>query len=336
LKEEAMSKPGYTRREAMKTLTAAGVGAVIGHTLGPDAAPAAASAQTNIASTRTRQLRIAHLTDIHVQPERRAGQGMIDCLHHVQSLHDKPSLILTGGDSIMDSFESDDVRTKLQWDLWRSALKNECGLQVKSCIGNHDVWGWNKAKSKTTGSEPNYGKKRAVEMLDLAERYYSFAQDGWRFIVLDSTQPDGGEGYRAFLDEPQLDWLGRELRATASKVPVCILSHIPIVAASAILWAKQDKRGDYTVTGDLIHQDAKALINLFAQHSSVKLCLSGHLHHVDRVDYNGVSYLCNGAVSGNWWKGRHKHCDEGYALIDLYDDGSFEHQYVKYGWKALQ
>ncbi len=83
-----------------------------------------------------------------------------------------------------------------------------------------------------------------------------------------------------------------------------------------------------------MHKDCLELKDLFAQHPNVKLCLSGHLHLLDRVDYNGVTYLCNGAVSGNWWKGRHKDCDEGYAVIDLYDDGSFEHQYVKYGWKA--
>jgi hypothetical protein len=59
------------------------------------------------------------------------------------------------------------------------------------------------------------------------------------------------------------------------------------------------------------------------------------MHLIDRVDYNGVTYLCNGAVSANWWKGRHKDCDEGYAVIDLYEDGSFEHDYVTFGWKAV-
>ena len=83
-----------------------------------------------------------------------------------------------------------------------------------------------------------------------------------------------------------------------------------------------------------MHTDCMKLKDLFAKHPNVKLCLSGHLHLLDRVDYNGVTYLCNGAVSGSWWNGRHKDCDEGYAVVDLYDDGSFEQEYVKYGWKA--
>lgn len=326
------------RREAIKVLGATATGFMAGGTAIAQQPQPHPSSVTG----RTRVLSLAHLTDIHVQPERRAGEGMIACLKHVHSAKTlagkSPELILTGGDSIMDSFEANDVRTRLQWTIWRSVLKSDCSIPVRSCIGNHDIWGWNKAKSLTTGAEPGYGKKRAVEMLELSERYYAFSEGGWRFIVLDSTQPDGPEGYRAFLDEAQLDWLERELRDAAAhpKTPICILSHIPIMAATALIWADQDKRGDYTVTGDLIHQDARTLINLFSRHSNVKLCLSGHLHHVDRVDYNGVTYLCNGAVSGNWWKGRHKHCDEGYALIDLYDDGSFESRYVTYGWKAAK
>jgi Icc protein len=315
-----------TRREAVKVIGAAALVSGL---------PLRALAQADVAS-RERCIRIAHLTDIHVQPERNADQGMIACLRHVQNQKDQPQLILTGGDSIMDSFESTDARTRLQWVIWQKNLKDDCSLPVKSAIGNHDIWGWNKKRSKTSGDEPNHGKKRAIEMLALDERFYSFDRAGWHFIVLDSTQPDGGEGYRAFLDDAQFDWLQRDLQSTPAGTPVVILSHIPIISASAILWSKKDARGDFTISGSLVHQDGVKIKDLFSKHKNVKLCLSGHLHHQDRVDYNGVTYLCNGAVSGNWWKGRHKDCDEGYAVIDLFDDGSFEHQYLTYGWKAGQ
>lgn len=312
-----------TRREAVKVIGAA---AILG------SVPFSARAQAPV--HRKRSIRIAHLTDIHVQPERKADEGLIACLRHVQSHADKPELILTGGDSVMDSFEADDARTRLQWDLWHRYFKSECSLPIKSAIGNHDIWGWNKKRSKTTGDEANHGKKRAIEMLRLDQRYYSFDRAGWRFLVLDSTQPHGEHGYRAFLDEEQFDWLASELQSTNERTPVAVLSHIPIISASAILWSKKDSRGDFTISGSLVHQDGIKIKDLFAKHKNVKLCLSGHLHHQDRVDYNGVTYLCNGAVSGNWWKGRHKDCDEGYAIIDLFDDGAFEHQYVTYGWNA--
>jgi 3',5'-cyclic AMP phosphodiesterase CpdA len=285
-------------------------------------------------SGRRRALRVAHLTDVHVQPERRGNDGMTACLHHVQQLQDRPELILTGGDSIMDCFEADDARTKLQWDLWRTILKNECSIPVLSCIGNHDIWGWNKTQSKTRGDEPNWGKKRAVEMLALPKRHYSFDQAGWHFVVLDSTQPDG-DGYIAFVDDEQFDWLARDLQATPTTTPVLVMSHIPIMSASAFYCQKDEAgRQRWEIGGSLMHLDALKLKDLFAKHRNVKLCLSGHIHLVDRVDYNGVTYLCNGAVCGRWWKGPHKECNEGYAVLDLFDDGTFAHKYVTYGWQA--
>jgi len=313
----------------MVTMGAAAVGM-----LAWGAAPRAAIADTANRS-RKRALRVTHLTDVHVEPELRAGEGMAACLRHVQQLADKPELILTGGDHVMDSFDADDARTTLQWNLWNKVLKQECSTPVHSCIGNHDVWGWSKSKSKTTGQEPNWGKRRATEMLHLGERYYTFSQAGWQFVVLDSIHdlPAGEDGYLGQLDEPQFAWLMQTLRDVPSTTPVVILSHIPILSASAVLWAERPNN-DFQISRALMHADCLQLKELFAKHPNVKLCLSGHLHLCDRVDYNGVTYLCNGAVSGNWWKGRHKDCDEGYAIVDLYNDGSFEHEYVKYGWKA--
>src|SRR3972149_5042828 len=194
----AMISSAITRRESLIALGAAASSLVVW-----EGATWTAAAAPNLA--RRRVLRVAHLTDVHVQPERRAGDGMTACLHHVQQLADRPEPIFTGGDSIMDSFEADDARTTLPWDPWHRVLKDETSIAVRSCIGNRDVWGWAKSKSKTTGDEPNWGKRRAVEMLRLDERYYTFAQAGWQFIVLARIQPrsDGREGYTAYLDEPQ-------------------------------------------------------------------------------------------------------------------------------------
>jgi hypothetical protein len=47
-----------------------------------------------------------------------------------------------------------------------------------------------------------------------------------------------------------------------------------------------------------------------------------------------MSNYCIDVSPGNWWKGRHQDCDEGYAVVDLDDDGSFEHEYVNYASKA--
>jgi Icc protein len=274
-------------------------------------------------------MRIAYLTDIHVQPERNAGEGLIACLRHVQQLTPLPDVVFNGGDAIMDAFEADESRTRRQWDLWHMIIHDECRLPIEHCLGNHDVWGWNRTKSGTTGLEPLHGKRWAMEAFGLRERFHSFDRAGWHFIFLDSTFPKG-DAYEARLDEEQFDWLQSDLQAVSPATPILVVSHIPILSACAYFDGDNEKTGDWLVPGAWMHLDARRIKGLFSRHANVKLCLSGHIHLLDRVEYNGVTYLCNGAVSGQWWKGAYQECPPGYAVIDLRADGTFAHQYIPY------
>ena len=101
-----------------------------------------------------------------------------------------------------------------------------------------------------------------------------------------------------------------------------------------MLKKRQEATGEMTVAAGLCHTAAFDLVELFAKHPNVKACLSGHLHLVDHVRIKGVNFHCNGAISGNWWKGRLAGFDERYAVVDLDDDGSYTNEYVSYGWKA--
>ena len=276
---------------------------------------------------RKRVLRVAHLTDIHMMPRPNAEVALAKCLHRLQSMNDRPAFILNGGDTIMDALSRDKSTVQKQWNVWNRILKQENSLPIHHCIGNHDVWGYNGSKK-----DPLYGKAWAVEQLGLANRYYSFDHSGWHFIVLDSTQPKPEGGwYTARLDDKQRDWLEKELRNTDAKKPVLILSHIPILSASVLYDQKVQKNGRREISSGLMHTDATELIQLFHKRRNVKVCLSGHTHLLDRVDYNGVTYLCNGALCGDWWdKPMYHETRAGYALIDLFDDGWVERTYVSY------
>lgn len=111
-----------------------------------------------------------------------------------------------------------------------------------------------------------------------------------------------------------------------------MVSHIPILSASALFDGKNAE--PLVVRPGSLMTDAHRIHPLLARHGGVRLCLSGHIHQLDRIEYDGVTYLCDGAVSANWWKGRYKGLDEGYGVVDLADDGSFRHEYMKYGWAA--
>ncbi|MGV3614070.1 MAG: metallophosphoesterase family protein [Fimbriimonas sp.] len=314
------SKTRLSRRDIL----AASAGGVLLTSLGA-AAPSPA---------RKRSLRVAHLTDIHVQPTNGAPEGMEKCLVHAQSQRTKPDLILTGGDLIMDALAVPKDHVQKQWDIFNRVLKANVKTPIRHAIGNHDVWGWgDRAKF---ASEPKFGKKWACEELGLAKPYYSFDQGGWHFVVLDSNHATEGDGYKARLDDEQFEWLKGDLAATPAKRPVLVLSHIPIIGVCSMFDGENEKAGEWRIPASYVHVDSRRIKDLFLKHKNVKLCVSGHEHQYDQVVYNDVTYFCNGAVCGGWWGGNHFECTYGYGLIDLFDDGTFENRYVPYGWKTVK
>lgn len=303
-----------------------------GRTLQPDA-PAAAS------TARKRLLRIAHMTDFHVQPELAANEGMTACLRHLANQKDKPDLVLTGGDHVMDIFDQSRTRAEELTGLYHKIMRDECGIPYRAAIGNHDIWGWNRKKSGTSGSEEKWGKGWTMDLLKLDNRYYTFDQGGWRIFVIDSIYPDG-DGYTVRLDDDQMGWFQDQLKAVPVGMPALILSHAPIMSIASFEGGGDTlKNKEFKISGSLVHRDWKQLAAAFrgtharcGTGAGIRACISGHLHQVDRVDYNGVSYLCNGAVSGAWWKGKNGECDNGYAMLNLFSDGTIEREYVTYGW----
>lgn len=324
-----------TRREALKLGSLALGAAAVGQGLLPCGSARAQPASGGPAA-RTRSLRIAHLTDVHVQPERGACDGLEQCLRHVMALDEAPSVIVTGGDMIMDGFEADRARTALQWDLWRRHFADLCALPVQHTLGNHDIWGWNKSRSGARGDEHEWGKRWAMDELGLDTAHQSRDHGAWRIVTLDNVQRDAPDGYVAFLDEAQFEWLDRTLADAAGKsMHVLVVSHIPIFSAAALDWSRPDATGkSLRVSGGLMHLDANKVMGLFRSHGCVRACLSGHLHRIERIDYDGVAFICDGAVCGSWWKGPENQCDEGYGVVDLFSDGSFDWRYQRYGWTA--
>ncbi|MBX3423303.1 MAG: metallophosphoesterase [Pirellulaceae bacterium] len=313
------------RREAVKSLVAGGATGLVGLS-GP-----AAGAES--APARQRSVRLVHLTDVHVQPARSAPQGLAQAIRHIHWLPDQPDFILNGGDAIGDALEVGADEVAVQWKLWKAAWKEHGTLPVRNCLGNHDIWGWNKAKSKTQGNESGWGKQIALEQLELERGYYRFDHGGWRFLILDSLTFDEETAYRAELDPAQFQWLTDELQGTPPEMPVAVASHVPILTVGTVGFSHELRKYPQA-TRMLSHLDAAELLMLLRRFPNVKLCLSGHTHLTEHVMFGGIGFVNSGAVSGLWWKGDFLHTDEGYHVIDLYSDGTYQIQYVSYGWQA--
>ncbi|MDN3588178.1 metallophosphoesterase [Pedobacter aquatilis] len=269
-------------------------------------------------------LRIAHITDVHLKNDLGAPAKFAKCLHHIQKQSPKVDFILNGGDVVFDMNKEQLTDIDAQWKLQHNIMKNECSLPVYYALGNHDIW-WN----EDSKGDVFYGKKYAMNQLQLNKPYYSFTKNGWKFIVLDSTHLDiDNTWYIGKLGDSQFAWLEEELKSTKPNTPVLVMSHIPIL--TALLMIEDDIVNKWTMLGGDMHTDTSKIISLFYKYPNVKLALSGHLHMRDKVVYNNVTYLCNGAVSGAWWNGNRRETAPGYGVIDLYADGTFDEQYVNY------
>ncbi|MER2269726.1 metallophosphoesterase family protein [Methylobacterium oxalidis] len=270
-----------------------------------------------------RSTRVAHLTDLHIKPGLEIERSLSNCLEACRA--HSPDFILFGGDLIMDALDADFSQAKSQWSTLTRILQAELDLPFDACLGNHDVWGWGNVSHFE--HHPSFGKRLALEFLQRDRGYNSFKRGHWHFIILDSIHRTDRNGYVARLDDEQYEWLKQELSNIQASTPVLVLSHIPILSACAYFDGNNESTGNWTIPGAWMHIDARRLKGLFHQYPNVKLCVSGHIHLLDRVDYLGVSYLCNGAVSGGWWQGPYQECENGYSIIDLFEDGAFSATY---------
>lgn len=264
---------------------------------------------------RKRVLRIAHITDIHIRPEENAPARFIQCLEEIKK--HKIDFFLNGGDTIFAADYSDIKRERVNelWDIWKQTSQTIAGFETHSCLGNHDMW-W----AAPNKEDAMYGKEYVVKQLGIPKRYYSFDKKGWHFIILDSNNNNAGS-----LDDEQRTWLEQDLASLAPNTAVMCMSHYPILAVCT-----------HVVGGN--HTDSPYITELFYKHIDKKItCLSGHIHLEDHAVYNNVQFYCNGSMSGFWWgegdkesagKGYYKQTPPGYAIIDLFDDGSVYNQYI--------
>ena len=283
------------------------------------------------ASTALRPFRFLHLTDIHVQPELAADEGFIRCLEAANA--SDAQFILTGGDLVMDVHDQDFARAELLFDLYERIVRDHTDLTLHPCLGNHDVFAWSQRRD-VGPDHPQYGKQMFRDRFDLERTYYRFDQGGWRFYVLDDIQPTDDNRYQAYIDEAQRDWLEKDLAEKPPEMPAVVVCHIPILSITVLdtagMWREEENA--YHIPLRQMCRDALELVQLFARHN-VRLALSGHTHRVDRVEYRGVTFICAGAVSGNWWRERaYRGFPAGFSVVDLYPDGAFDFRFQETEW----
>ena len=148
-------------------------------------------------------------------------------------------------------------------------------------IGNHDMDG---------------GKTRDQfrEYVGMEEAYYTFLQQGYRFIVLDGNDRHDGApgGYPRHVGAEQRAWLEETLASTEE--PVIVFSHQSLENA----------------TGVDNGAEVRALLeaaNEAAGWGRVLACFSGHHHLDDVVEVGGIPYVQVNSMSYQWVGGSRRH-----------------------------
>lgn len=271
--------------------------------------------------------RFVHFTDLHIQPELRAPEGVSAAIKKLLALDPRPDFVVLGGDSVMDWNAVSHDRADVQFKLLEEALK-PLEMPLYYTLGNHDVYGWSR-RDETAVKEPDYGKKMWQDRVAKGAAYRSFDHKGWHFIILDSIAPLPG-GWRSEIDDAQLQWFKTDLERTGKQTPIVIVTHVPLITAFTLY-----NTATTAATPDtLIVRNGKEARDLFLPYN-VKAVLQGHTHVVEECTYMGTHYITSGAVCGEWWKGpRLGVHPEGFAVCDV-TPAAFSWKYVDYGWKAV-
>ena len=205
------------------------------------------------------QITLALLSDCHVahsswtETEKRL-RALVDFFRE-QSV----DLIVDLGDRIQEESSAKDV------DLTRRfrAVLTEQGHKVVHLHGNHDII-----------FAP---KGQLNQVLDKSGSYEAFTVNGYRVILLDSTDP-----HPAQISQEQLAWLGRQLDAGAGE-PTILLSHHPLFPHDV---------SDHPYFS--LHQeeaqvkDFQRLWEAVAKAEHICALFQGHLHILMQENYNGI------------------------------------------------
>ena len=159
------------------------------------------------------------------------------------------------------------------WQSWEGDQYN--------VVGNHDMDG-------------GASREDFREYLGMETGYYSYLQQGYRFIVLDGNDrhEDAPSGYPRHIGEEQRSWLEETLASTTE--PVIVLVH-------------QSLQNNSGVDNGAEVRAILEAANEAAGWGRVLACFSGHHHLDDLVEVNGIPYIQVNSMSYYWVGGSRKH-----------------------------
>lgn len=296
-------------------------------------AASAVSSEDEVKSSKRHKgrFRFVFMSDIHLMKDRRAPDGMAAALTAATNLDPKPVFIITGGD-LIDSLRDMSLPESTEIaDRFVKILNENTDIPIHHLLGNHDAAGW---RNPSFPKSHEYYAFGLLQMkLGMPSLYNSFDYENWHFVTLHNIRLVEPESYVSEFDDEQMGWLEKDLSRNTGK-PAMIFGHFPPVSAIEFFDGRAKyEEGDWTLSAQRVSRNPMSLVNT-VKNSNTKAFFSGHIHRLDYIEAMDQTFICAGSVSGNKWRGHDHDTPEGFAVVDCFEDGSFDYSYYDYGWKA--
>ncbi|GAB1443788.1 calcineurin-like phosphoesterase family protein [Ignavibacteriales bacterium] len=155
------------------------------------------------------------------------------------------------------------------------------GIPFYQVVGNHDTD--HSAKTNEKSVETFSGT--------FGPHYYSFNKGAVHYVVLNDVFWTGD--YIGYLDQPQIDWLKKDLSFIEKGKTVIIFMHIPPYNTQHL----RDNSGE--PKKHVVVSNRKMLYDLLKPFKSY--IITGHMHESEYIEEEGVEIHVCGAVCGAWW-----------------------------------
>ena len=261
------------------------------------------------------RFRFAFLADLHVMPGEQADRAR----RAIRMINESVPVdfVITGGDLVQDALAQSEATATRFFDLFSEVISG-LKVPVRHTIGNHDLFG----VYEESGVSPDHELYGAgMYRRRFGDTHYVFDHGGWHFVVLDGNRIEGRTVVGG-VDDAQLAWLAADLERVGPQVPVCIVTHIPLVSS----WVQL--RHGVTVApppqGFIVNN--KAVYTVFEPYN-VKLVLQGHLHVLEDWRFRGCRFIGAGAVRGGWGPGPLDGPGPSFGVVTV-DGGSAAYEHV--------
>ena len=271
-------------------------------------------------------LRFAFYTDIHTRTEWETPTAILKAAERINA--ESPEFVIAGGDLITDGFESSAETVAPRWDAYMT-MHNKINTPIYPVLGNHDLVAVRPKDHSPISENP---RALFLQKMKREKTWYTFDQNQYRFIVLDSVSINDGAGggspYKGYVNEEQIEWLRELVAATPKDQPIVLVTHIPLLTS----FYMATRGATAPAPSHRVIGNNKEVLKCFAEHNLI-LVLQGHLHVNEKIVWKGTTFITGGAVCAKWWRGNWHGTDEGFGIVSL-KNNEITWKYVNYGWET--